>query len=89
MPSTILYNFGSKGVNVDASDLHMDDAEVRQAQNAIHDPLGAEGGLRNRPGLSAFNDTAAAGAVLGGVGVPLLNQTSGVNFLFIGRGPTS
>lgn len=84
-----LYDFGQLGVNVDKSDLHLDDAELRKAQNIIRDPLGIEGGLKNRPGLIKFNASAAAGAVLGGVGVPLLDLKRGTHFFFIGRGPLS
>lgn len=81
-----LYELAQKGVNVDASNLHMDNAEVRRAQNAIADPLGAKGGIRNRPGLGKFNTVEAAGAVLGGKEVPLENLLSGDSFLYIGRG---
>lgn len=82
-----IYNFGQGGVVVDKSSLHGDDSELRQAQNAIRDPLGAEGGLKSRPGLEKFNSSAAAGAVLGGVGVPLTNLFTGAQFWYIGRGP--
>lgn len=84
-----LYEFGQKGVNVDTNNFIMDEAELRQSQNAIEDPLGASGGLRNRPGLIEFNSAVAAGAVLGGVGVPLINMLTGSRFLYIGRGPKS
>lgn len=70
MPVIKLYNFGEKGVNVDSSDLHMQDGEVRRSQNMINNTLGFGGGITNRPGLERFNATAAAGAILGGVGVP-------------------
>lgn len=89
MAILVVYNLGQGGVNVDKSSLHNDDTELRQAQNAIRDPLGVEGGLKNRPGLTKFNLVAAAGAVLGGIGVPLLNLHAGSHFFFIGRGPSS
>lgn len=71
MPVIKIYNFGVEGVNVDASDLHCKDGELREAQNIIHDSLGFGGGITNRPGLARFNATAAAGPILGGIGVPL------------------
>lgn len=83
MATLRLYNFGAKGVNVDSSDLHMQDGELRQAQNAIHNIEGVLGGITNRPGLERFNATAAAGSVLGGIGVPLANN-DGERHLFIG-----
>jgi hypothetical protein len=78
-----LYNFGAEGVNVDASDLHCKDGELRQAQNVIHNTLGVMGGITNRPGLSRFNATAAAGSILGGISVPIANE-DGERHLFIG-----
>jgi len=80
-----VYGIGRLGVNVDTDPLMLDDHEVTKAANAINDPLG--GGLTNRPGLGAFT-SAAAGSVIGGVGVPIANlSTSGTRFFFIGRGP--
>jgi len=88
MPPLKVYGLGSLGVNVDSDPLALDDRELRRATNAIDDPLG--GGLTNRPGLAAVNAVAAAGAVMGGVGVPLANQSSsGTRIFLIGRGPTS
>jgi len=89
MPILTIYNLGQGGVNVDASDLHMKDEEVRLAQNIIADPLGTRGGLKNRPGLIKFNSSAAVGSVLGGTAVPLTNLLSADSFLYIGRGPIS
>lgn len=82
MATIRLYNFGAKGVNVDASDLHMEDGELRQAQNIIHNQLGVMGGITNRPGLTRFS-AICAGAVIGGIGVPLANN-DGERHLFIG-----
>jgi hypothetical protein len=76
MPTLTLFNFGAEGVNVDASDLHMKDGELRKAQNAISDPLGNQGGLKNRPGLTRFNALAANGSILGGISVPLPDTRS-------------
>lgn len=80
------YGIGDKGVNVDSSNLHMDDAELRQAQNVIKDPLQSDGAINNRPGLINFNLIAAVGPILGGIGVPLLNMSTGSHFFYIGRG---
>lgn len=88
MPPLKIYGLGSLGVNVDSDPLALDDRELRRASNAIDNPLG--GGLTNRPGFAALNNVAAAGAVMGGVGVPLANQSgTGTRLFFIGRGPTS
>jgi len=88
MPPVKVYGIGSLGVNVDNDPFAVDDRELRQATNAIDDPLG--GGLSNRPGLAPFNHVAAADAVLGGVGVPIANLSgSGTRFFYVGRGPTS
>lgn len=82
----VVYSVGQGGVNVDSSSLHMQDDQLRRSQNGIRDPLGVEGGLKNRPGLTRFNTTAGAGAILGGIGVPLLDSLGGVHFFYIGRG---
>lgn len=71
MPAIKLYNFGQFGVNVDASDLHMQEGQLRRAQNMVNNTLGFGGGIMNRPGLTRFNASALAGPVLGGIGVPL------------------
>lgn len=65
------YNLGKMGVNVDKTEVHLEDGELRKAQNTIRNPLGHEGGIEKRPGLTPFNASAAAGAVKGGIGVPL------------------
>ena len=69
------YKFGHGGVNVDASPAHLSSEELLQAQNAIRDPLGVDGGLKNRPGLAKFNTIAMSGLVVGGVTVPSLIPT--------------
>jgi hypothetical protein len=83
-------DLGLHGVNVDKDPLELADGECRQLQNAIHEPLGNNAGLSNRPGLIAFNLTGLAGSVLGGIAVPLINLSeSGTTLLYIGRAPTS
>jgi len=69
-----VYSLGKKGVNVDQNQLQLEDDEFTKAQNVIGDPLGADAGIKNRPGIIKFNSTAAAGSILGGIGVPLFNQ---------------
>lgn len=82
---------GTLGVNVDADPLSLKDQELRLAQNAIRDPLGNDSGLKKRPGLGVFNLSLAAGAILGGIGVPFIDLTGSVNgsnlIIYIGRGP--
>jgi len=85
-----LYDLGKDGVNVDSDPVNLLDTELRKAQNTIRDPLGAIHGLRKRPGLAAFNESLTGGEILGGIGVPLLDQSTGGSLMmFIGRGPTS
>lgn len=80
-----VYDLGKGGVNTQSSPVDLENSELTKAQNAIYEPLG--GGLRNRPGLHAFNTDVAAGEVLGGIGVPLANFFTGTRLFFIGRGP--
>lgn len=85
-----LRGLGLQGVNVDKDPLELDAQELRQAQNAIHDPLGVNAGLRKRPGLIEFNTTSLVSIILGGIGVPLLDLTEdGTPTIYIGRGPTN
>lgn len=82
-------DIGAGGVNVDADPLSILDQELRRAQNAIRDPLGNDSGLSKRPGLGVWNTSDAAGTILGGIGVPIIDQSSGGTIqLYIGRGPT-
>ena len=88
MPQISCYNLGSKGVNVDKTDVHLEDGELRAAQNAIPDAQGHEGGVRKRPGLARFNSTVGAGSILGGVGVPLSLLANQVGGTSLAGGPT-
>lgn len=89
MPPRKIYGLGSLGVNTDSDEFALDDRELRKAQNAITDQISGEG-LINRPGYGAVNTVAAPGTILGGVGVPLADLSSGTaHFFWIGRGPTS
>lgn len=76
MPTYTLYDLGSKGVNVDKDEVHSEPTEFSSAQNVIRDPLGVSEGITNRPGLVKFNSAAAAGSIVGGVGVPLRDALS-------------
>ena len=82
-------NLGAMGVNVDLDPLALADNQFRKTQNLISDPLGVEQGIKNRPGLIHFNGSTAAGAITGGVSLPLTNFLTGTKFFFIGRGPTT
>lgn len=82
-----VYALGSRGVNVDKDPFQHEDQELTLAQNVISDPLGGELGLKNRPGFIEANAQAAAGSVVGGMGVPLKNLRTGVRMFYIGRGP--
>jgi hypothetical protein len=83
-----IYQMGSMGVNIDVDPISIEDLELRLAQNAIRDPLGNDSGLRKRPGLGIYNESLASGEVLGGIGVPVNNQSpNGLQFVYIGRGP--
>lgn len=85
MPPLKVYNMGSNGVNVDKNPTELDDNELRQAQNAIR-VEGTGAGIRKRPGLVEFNTDPAAGAVSGGITVPLIDMFSGNSILYMGRG---
>lgn len=85
MPSLKVMGVGRMGVNVDKNPLELDDNELRQAQNATHEPLGDNAGLTNRPGLAATN-SALSGSILGGTSVLFPDQTAGKQVIYIARG---
>jgi hypothetical protein len=72
-----VYNLASLGVNVDRNPVQLEDGELTKAQNAIHDPAGSTGSVRKRPGLVKVNTVAAAGAIKGAVGVPIVAGSAG------------
>ena len=81
---------GLLGVNVDKDPLELSDNELRQSQNAIHDQLGVNAGIRKRPGRTAFNSTTLGGTILGGIGVPITNLSAQSDpSIYVGRGPIS
>lgn len=83
-----IYNLGSLGVNVDKSPLHLSEGELISAQNAIREPLGLEGGLRKRAGLTHHNANAGAGSFIGGIGLPLFLEVNTINGVTLAGGPT-
>lgn len=83
-------DIGALGINVDADTISLQDQELRRSQNGIRDPLGADSGIRKRPGLDFFNTAVASGSVLGGTSLPARSTSiAGVRNLYIGRGPIS
>lgn len=90
MPKLVVETLGLKGVNVDRNPFELTDGELVSAQNATSVPTSGAASLRKRPGLLAFTTSLLEGAVLGGIGVPLLDLSSGGTLrIYIGRGPTS
>lgn len=85
MPPLKVYDMGTYGVNVDKNPVELDDNELQQAQNAIRTE-GTGKGIRKRPGLVEFNTEDAAGSVLGGITVPLVDMFTGDSILYMGRG---
>lgn len=86
MPQINVYNIGKLGVNVDRSPIHLEDGELTKCQNAIRDPLGLDGALHKRPGLARFNSVAAAGSVIGGLGVPISLETAQIEGVTVTAG---
>lgn len=86
----VVETMGLRGVNVDKNPLELDPSELTQGQNCISDPSSGRSSLRKRPGLGGFTTSLMSGAVLGGIGVPLLDLSHvGTIRIYIGRGPTS
>jgi hypothetical protein len=85
-----VYDIGKLGLNIDSDPITLEDQELRLAQNVIRDPLGADAGLRKRPGLAVFNTTSFVDIVLGGIVLPTgtLLTTQGTT-VYISRGPKS
>jgi len=68
-----VYHIGLGGVNLTKSPIHLDDAELTQAQNAEFDSDSREGGLRKRGGIDEFTPTAlnSGASILGMSYLPL------------------
>lgn len=87
-----VFAIGTKGVNVDKDPLELGNDELVQGKNANSMVIDGKSSVGKRPGLGIFTTSATAGAVLGGIDVPLLNlsSNSGSNLtLYIGRYPTT
>jgi hypothetical protein len=73
-----VFNIGSAGVNVDKNPLQLEDGELPKAQNAIiSTDAGTDGSLQKRPGFVKVNASAAAGSIVGALGVPIGIGTAG------------
>ncbi len=73
MPDITIRALGARGVNVDTDPLLLDDAELRDAQNMVHDTSDARaGGLRTRNGFASFIAAPFSGPVLGGLGMAVV-----------------
>jgi hypothetical protein len=70
------YSLGKVGVSIDKSPIHREEGELSKAQNAIRDPLGVDGGIHKRPGLTKVNAVAAAGVIGGSEAVPLVKPVT-------------
>ncbi len=68
-----VYNMGVEGVNVDVDDDHLQDGELRAAQNLQIDPAGGLGGIRRRDGMTSFS--TLSGALTGMIGLPLPDRS--------------
>lgn len=82
-------NIGKIGNIVDSDYAHSPSGAFTRTQNINRDPLGKAESIITRLGLTPFNvddDGDLAGAVLGGIGVPLRNRFTGTREFFIGRG---
>jgi len=79
-------NIGKIGVVIDSDYAHSPSGAFSRTQNLTRDPIGSAESIVSRPGLTPFNVNDSAGAVLGGIGVPLRNRRTGTPEFFIGRG---
>ncbi len=68
-----VYNLGEQGVDVVESPVHVAEGALLNAQNAQLAPIELEGGIRKRNGMSKFNAIAAAGVILSGFNVSLVD----------------
>ena len=65
-----VYDMASKGVNTTKSPIHLEDGELREAQNFQTDPALADGAIRRRDALQKLNSSALAGTVQGFIALP-------------------
>lgn len=82
-----VYDLDRYGVVADLDDVHRPTSALERAENAVPNHEHS-GGIRKRPGLVEGNDDPAIDVIIGGVGVPLVNRsTGGVRFVYLGRAP--
>lgn len=70
MADIVIKALGKSGVNLDVDPLLLEDSELRDAQNLVHETSSArQGGIKNRPGLTTFTSAPLSGPILGGIGM--------------------
>lgn len=90
MGKIVVDDFGLSGVNVDKNPLELADSELTRGKNVISGPRTGQSSIGKRAGLLRFTASATAGTVLGGVDLPIADQSgAGMHILYIGRGATS
>jgi hypothetical protein len=82
-----VYTLGRKGVNLVKSPTHLDDDELRVAQNVALSLDRSLGGLPMRGGLQALTAAPLAGAVRAGVDLPLADPSTRQRWLYFALGP--
>lgn len=68
-----VYNLGEEGIDIVESPVHVADGVVLSAQNAQLAPSELEGSIRKRDGMAKFNSSVAAGPILSGFNVSLVD----------------
>jgi hypothetical protein len=68
-----VYNLGEAGIDIVESPVHVADGVVLTAQNAQLAPVDLEGAIRKRDGMAKFNALVAAGQIVSGFNVSLLD----------------
>lgn len=83
-----LYNLAAFGVDVDSDNLHVQPGSFRTTQNLRRSFVSAQdGSVVSRFGLRSLNSVAlGAGAILGGVAVPVFELGDGTETLLVGFG---
>lgn len=70
-----VYNLGEQGIDIVESPVHVAEGVVLNAQNAQLAPIELEGALRKRDGMAKFNASVAAGAIVSGFNVSLVDPS--------------
>lgn len=68
-----VYNLGEEGIDIVESPVHVAEGVLLNAQNAQLSPIDLEGGFRKRNGMAKFNSSVAAGAIVSGFNVSLVD----------------